>query len=227
MLIILRRTLAAAAALAAALILIAPSFAASYTVPVTIYSGSQPDEQDGSMVAMNGSLLIVGEAGWKYGVWLWAFQPNSSTTFAQRSISASDNGVVGDFGVSGAISGSTIVIGDDQNNGNIGAAYVFTHTEPTQTSSQQAKLVYPDTGANSRFGYAVSVSGDTLAVGAYAVNKVYIYTRSGTVWTLQQTLDPGGSASTAARTGRPAGASPSREVNSPELDSYSWEPRIS
>jgi hypothetical protein len=115
------------------------------------------------------------------------------------------------FGVTVAIDNDTIVVGAinesyDENGANpiskAGAVYVFTGTNGTHWQQQQ-KLVA--SGVNSRkvedfFGDSVSIYGDTIVVGssqsydengANFVSKagaIYVFTRSGTVWTQQQKL---------------------------------------
>jgi len=61
--------------------------------------------------------------------------------------------------------------------------------------TQQQKLSALDGAANNHFGTAVALSGDTLVVGAPDNNgasddqgAVFVYTRSGATWTLQQKL---------------------------------------
>lgn len=71
-------------------------------------------------------------------------------------------------------------------NEQIGSAYVFTRSGSAWT--QQAKLVASDGTAGNYFGYSVSMSGETIAVGAYNVDSVYVFTRSGTSWTQQAKL---------------------------------------
>lgn len=81
-----------------------------------------------------------------------------------------------------------------------GAVYVWTRTGTTW--SQQQKLVHSDTrNANDAFGCAVAVDVDTLAVGARAngydasdanlvtgAGSVYVFTRSGGSWTIEQKI---------------------------------------
>ena len=54
--------------------------------------------------------------------------------------------------------------GDDDSAGNAGAAYVFTRSGTTW--SQQAYLKAPNAEGSDIFGGSVSVSGDTIVVGA-------------------------------------------------------------
>ncbi|HEV3470553.1 MAG TPA: thrombospondin type 3 repeat-containing protein [Pyrinomonadaceae bacterium] len=103
------------------------------------------------------------------------------------------------FGNSVAVSGDTAVVGafvdDDPVRGaNTGAAYVFVRTGTTWALQQ--KLTAGDALAGDRFGSAVAIDGDTIAVGAMFADvgaagnagKVYVFTRSGSTWTEQQQL---------------------------------------
>ena len=104
-------------------------------------------------------------------------------------------------------SNATGVDGDQADNtaANSGAAYVFTRSGSTW--SQQAYLKASNPGANDDFGRSVAVSGDTTVVGARAEDSnatgvdgdqadntaansgaVYVFTRSGDVWSQQAYL---------------------------------------
>ena len=68
--------------------------------------------------------------------------------------------------------------------------YIFKKDDGAETWTQQAKLQASDVSAASQFGMAVSLSGNTLAVGANAedtaasdAGAAYIFERSGTTWT--------------------------------------------
>src|SRR6185295_9812360 len=64
------------------------------------------------------------------------------------------------------------------------------------TWTEQQKLLASDASSNDLFGVSVSVSGDTVVVGAYRNNNpggvgagaAYVLVRSGTTWTEQQKL---------------------------------------
>ena len=100
-------------------------------------------------------------------------------------------------GHSVSVDGDTAIVGAPLDTGigaNTGSATVFTRSNGVWT--QQAKLVAPDGATNDQFGYAVVVSGDTAIVGAPQDDvgadsnrgSVYVFTRTGTVWTQQQKL---------------------------------------
>ena len=84
--------------------------------------------------------------------------------------------------------GNTLVIGSS------GKIYVFTYDESSETWTEEAEITNSDGGS---FGQYVRISGDTIVTGnhSYDANgydengRAYIYTRSGTTWTLKVTLD--------------------------------------
>ena len=140
--------------------------------------------------------------------------------FAEAYLKASNTGRGDDFGYSVSLSGDTLAIGapdesssatgvngsqSDNSAIDSGAVYVFTRSGTTW--SQQAYLKASNTDAQDNFGYSVSLSGDTLAVGASYESSnatdvngiqsdnsasgsgaVYIFTRSGRTWSQQAYL---------------------------------------
>ena len=95
------------------------------------------------------------------------------------------------FGSSVSVSGDTAVVGAYGSFSGLGAAWVFKRSGTTWT--QQAVLKPTDGRTfNDKFGYSVSVSGDTAVVGAYGKNRytgaAYVFKRSGTTWTQQAKL---------------------------------------
>ncbi|MFN0205163.1 MAG: FG-GAP repeat protein [Planctomycetota bacterium] len=145
----------------------------------------------------------------------------SGTSWSQQAyLKASNTGATDMFGISVGVSGDTVVVGassEDSSatgvNGNqtdnsamgSGAAYVFVRT--TGVWSQQAYLKGSNLGAGDAFGFPVSVSGDTVVVGALnedssatgvngnqsdnsVINSgaAYVFVRSGTSWDQQAYL---------------------------------------
>jgi hypothetical protein len=111
------------------------------------------------------------------------------------------------FGLGLSTSGDTVVAGDrndDQFGSNSGAVYVFVRNDTSWT--QQAYLKASNPGVADYFGYSVSISGDTIVVGAYledsnatgvngtqdngatASGAAYVFVRIGTTWTQQAYL---------------------------------------
>lgn len=150
----------------------------------------------------------------------------TGTTWAQQAYLKASNANGADFfGVSVSVSGDTIVVGarsEDSGapggNGNpmiptngSGAAYVFKQTGTTWVEEALLKASYPESG--DQFGSGVSISGNTLIVGARqersgatgvngdesdnsvdSAGAAYIFIRSGSNWSQEAYLkasDPG------------------------------------
>ncbi|WP_193213421.1 choice-of-anchor D domain-containing protein [Luteolibacter marinus] len=158
-------------------------------------SNTQANDRFGTSLAISGDTVVVGapgEAAATAGVngdetnnnasgsgAAYVFMRNGSTWSQQAYLKASNTGAGDGFGVSTAISGDTIVVGASwegsdttgvngpgSNNNALasGAAYVFVRSGSLW--SQQAYLKASNTETSDQFGYSVSVSGDTIAIGA-------------------------------------------------------------
>lgn len=157
----------------------------------------------GCSVAAFGDTVVVGAyakasgASFNQGV-AYVFTRSGSVWTQQAKLVASD-GAANDFfgfGVSAGL--DTVAIGASSKTvaGNLaqGAAYVFTRNGVAWT--QQAKLVASDGAAGDSFGCSVSLSGNSVLLGAEhkAIDSIeyrgagYIFTRSGSVWTQQARL---------------------------------------
>jgi hypothetical protein len=123
-----------------------------------------------------------------------------------RPDEAPGDGAINDkLGTSVSIDGDTAVVGADRDgvaaNVSQGSAYVFTRANGTWT--QTAKLVAADGAANDNFGRSVSISGDTVVVGAHLEDSgaltdqgaAYVFVRTNGVFAQQQKLLAGSGAS--------------------------------
>lgn len=92
------------------------------------------------------------------------------------------------FGRSVAIDGDTIAVGaehDDHGDvANAGSVYVFVRTG--RTWALERKLVAPDPVTEAHFGHSLALEGDTLAVGTWATDTVYVFERTGAWWSEPQ-----------------------------------------
>ena len=115
----------------------------------------------------------------------------------QAELIASDGASFDYFGGSVAISGETVVVGADSNDGirlNAGAAYVFVRSGASW--AQQVKLTANDATEGSFFGTSVSISDGTVVAGADGaglragsnIGAAYVFVRSGTAWSQQAKL---------------------------------------
>jgi len=178
-----------------------PDIAGSYVFCLTVSDGQAGSASDSVVVEVRLPSSVDGV--------LQAYVKASNTTVPQFRF----------FGQSVAVDGNTLVIaGEDPScatgvNGNqtnsdcsgAGAVYVFSRTG--ETWSQQAYLKASNTGAGDRFGAGVSLSGETLVVGAYGEascargidgdpannacqdsGAVYVFTRTGSTWSQQAYL---------------------------------------
>ena len=174
--------------------------------PVQLLGHSDPfgqaGAQFGTAVAVSGDTAVIGastedtpggaDAGTAY-----VFVRSGTTWALQQRLLASD-GEAGDFfGVSVSISGDTLVVGaafdDTPGGGDAGSAYVFVRSGTAWTLQQ--KITAPDGSAGDGFGFTLSVSGETVVVGAIFDDtpssnegSAYVFVRSGTTWSEQQKL---------------------------------------
>ncbi len=155
----------------------------------------------GGSVAASGDTVLVGAYGNDVGATdqgsAYVFVRSGGVWSEQQKLVASDGTAYDYFGISVSVSRGTAVVGasgDDGANYDQGAAYVFVRNGGVW--SQQQKLVASDGASGDGFGYPVSVSGDTVVVGAYGSDvgangeqgSAYVFVRSGGVWSQQQKL---------------------------------------
>jgi hypothetical protein len=159
-------------------------------------SNTRPNIQFGKSVSISGDTIVVGASGensnatgvngdqyttnmYNSGA-AYVFVRDGTTWIQQAYLKASNPGELDEFGISVGVSGNTIVVGahyessnavrvnGDENNDlatTSGAAYVFVREGTTWT--QQAYLKASNTGASDFFREAVSISRDTIVVGAH------------------------------------------------------------
>jgi hypothetical protein len=118
----------------------------------------------GAAVAISGGTIVVGDPdegkgkGRAYVFTKTAEGWHQSAELQTLNAAGSDQ-----FGSAVAVSGSTIVVGDDDSDGQRGTAYVFAET--ANSWKQVAELNPSGTIASSGFGTAVAISGTTIVVG--------------------------------------------------------------
>ncbi len=174
-------------------------------------------EEDSNATGVNGDQ--ANNSGFDSGA-AYVFVRTGTAWTQLAYLKASNTGVSDRFGTEVAISGDTLVVGatnedsnatgvngDQSNNsgGDTGAAYVFVRNGSAW--SQQAYLKASNTGFFDLFGRSVSISGDTIVVGAHGEDSnatgvngdqlnnaatesgaAYVFVRTGTVWSQQAYL---------------------------------------
>lgn len=159
-----------------------------------------PGDEFGTSVDISGDTIIVGspfddDAGSRSGS-AYVFVRDGNSWSQEAKLTADDGSIANDFGFSVALSGNTAIVGahfHDASQISSGAAYIFVRNG--NVWSQQAKLTASDAGFGDLFGFSVSVSGDTVVVGAFgddnptkSEGSAYVFSRNGTAWTQQAKL---------------------------------------
>ncbi len=146
----------------------------------------------GHSVSIDGDYAIVGAYGnvdsVLYGS-AYIFIRNGTTWTEQAKLKAAD-AFSFDFGYSVSINGDYAIVGASD-----GSARVFVRSGTSW--SQQEKLGASDGASVGGFGYSVSINGDYAVIGAHldddngtGSGSVYVFHRSGIVWTEQDKLLP-------------------------------------
>lgn len=159
----------------------------------------------GLSVAVSGSTAVVGAYGpgaFKGAAFVFARSLTRAGKVKWPQQAELTTSAAGDtfFGVSVAVSRSTVVVGAYLTAGT-GAAFVFARSVTRAGKvkwSQQAELT--TSAAFAAFGWSVAVSGSTAVVGApngaSGPGAAYVFTRTGTSWSQQAELTaPGGAVS--------------------------------
>jgi hypothetical protein len=140
----------------------------------------------GTRVAVSGATAVIGAPGKTIGnnslqgaAYVFTCSGTPCTWTQQHELTASDGASRDEFGTRVAVSGNTVIIG---NNSSQGAAYVFTCSGipctwkvrrrlPFSTHKQQQVLTAADGARGDEFGYSVAVSGNTAIIGAAYKNS--------------------------------------------------------
>jgi len=162
---------------------------------------------DGDTVIMGGALDVDVDAQSVTGA-AYVFVRSDGAWTRQAKLTASDSPQFDFFGAPVAVDGDTAVAGSlipelDEQGGVVdtsGAVYVFVRSDGVWT--EQAKLIIPDPPASQTLVLlGVAIDGDTVVVGPLSIDSdgagttfvsglVYVFVRTGEVWTQQAVLTP-------------------------------------
>ncbi|MCX6112085.1 MAG: chitobiase/beta-hexosaminidase C-terminal domain-containing protein, partial [Proteobacteria bacterium] len=134
-----------------------------------VFSGATSGDLFGSSVAVYNNLLVVGARGKNNNTGaVYVFMSNGGNwSLTALAVLTASNGTIGDnFGRSVATNGSRIVVGADGQDLGAGEVYIF-YGSPGTSWSQEAALKASNADRGDAFGFSVSISTDTIAVGAY------------------------------------------------------------
>lgn len=156
------------------LLLTAPAHAAELEA-----SDGMANNLFGASASLSGSTTLVGAYRNNIGsnsfqgtAYLFRNTDTATGTITQNAKLISSDGKASDyFGYSVSLSGTTAVVGaylaDIGPTINQGAAYLFRHIDTaTGATTQDAKLISSDGAESDQFGNSVSISGNTVLVGA-------------------------------------------------------------
>jgi hypothetical protein len=151
----------------------------------------------GTALDSSGETLVAGANTDGGGDAAYVFLRSAGTWTQQAMLQGPDTLAGDDFGDTVSVDGDTVVVGapcDDTGAGaEAGSAYVFVRSGTVWSFQQQ--LLASDAAADDRFATNVSVSGDTILVGAprdddlgNLTGSAYVFVRSGTTWSEQAKL---------------------------------------
>jgi sorbitol-specific phosphotransferase system component IIA len=147
-------------------------------------SNAEAGDEFGFSVSLSGDALAVGAVGknsddnLKTDVGaVYVFTRNNDGEWGLQDFLRASNAEAGDqFGFSVSLSGDALAVGavgknsDDNLKTDVGAVYVFTRNNEEEWD-QQDFLRASNAEAGDDFGFSVSLSGDTLAIGAVDKNS--------------------------------------------------------
>lgn len=134
----------------------------------------------GETVVVSGHVAVIGASGDddngedSGSAYVFRYDPAAATWIEEAKLLAPDGkkddgfyivAVDGDVAVVGAL-------GDDDNGEESGSAYAFRYHHGSKTWIPEAKLLAPDGSEWDRFGWSVSISGDSVLIGACADDDI-------------------------------------------------------
>lgn len=145
----------------------------------------------GETVCLVGDTALIGARESPPGR-VYVFTRSGTAWTLQATLEPSDGTQNDSFGTEISMMDDTVVIGDWMQNDQTGSAYVFVRDGTTW--SQQAKLVATDGVIDDGFGAVISYENNTAVISACQnpnkAGAVYVFVRTGSVWTQQAKLIP-------------------------------------
>lgn len=140
----------------------------------------------GFSVAISGDTIVIGSPGKNSGkgIAYLFYKPASGWTDMTEStkLYPSDNANVEQFGYSVDIENKTIVVGQLNEHGTDTGIYVYDNLPLNATAAFETARLYPE-NEPSRFGYSVSISGNTIIAGTNTYpENVYLFEKPFVGW---------------------------------------------
>jgi hypothetical protein len=148
-------------------------------------SDAAANDYFGYSVAINADTVVVGAYS-KGAAYIFERNQDGAEHWGQVQKLTSSDGIGGDqFGVSVAINIDTVAVGAIHGNrGSSGAVYIFERNQNgVESWGQVQELTASDAALLDEFGISVAIDGDTVVVGAWAMNlatggAAYIFERN-------------------------------------------------
>ena len=156
-------------------------------------SDSMPNKNLGYSVAVDGTTAVIGEHGndsISGRAYVYEYNTTAQSYDLVATLDDPDDSVDGQFGISVAIYGDTVVIGadlEDELNTDSGAVYVYTKRIDYWYGIVYElfdKLKASDADVEDHFGKSVAIDGDTIVVGAFGDDEKNI--NSGAVYIFEK-----------------------------------------
>jgi MYXO-CTERM domain-containing protein len=168
-------------------------------LPTLTASDGASNDEFGASVAIAGDTVVVGApkasvSGAEARGAAYVFVRNGAGYVLRKKLVASDGLAADQFGGRVAISGSTVLVGDQPFGSNpSGAAYVFERTGTTFSAGQ--RLTPSRIAPGAFFGAGIALAGDQAVVTAYlglrnGDRDAYLFVRGATGWVEKTRLTP-------------------------------------
>ena len=170
----------------------------------TQLSGSDTESGDGygASVAVAGDIIVVGapldddNGGASGSAYVYRFE--GGEWIEEQKLTASDATTNDWFGISVSIDGESIAVGAFQRyplGTRPGAAYVYTYDPKASIWIEETELTASDGAEGDEFGRSISISGNTVVVGAHedddagtGSGSAYVFQRKGVNWDEKEKL---------------------------------------
>lgn len=164
-----------------------------------VFLGAQRDDQVGTAVGIDGSVGVAGAPGRGTAGAAFVLRFDGGTWFSQTELADASAGIGAEFGASVACVDGFIAIGAPNAAEGVGAGAgrvrIFERSGQLWSMGPSIRAPFPDPG--DRFGSAIAMSGDMLAVASpgdddRAINSgaVYLYRRTAGVYQLVDKVFP-------------------------------------
>jgi hypothetical protein len=165
-----------------------------------VAADGERDDRFGHSVSIHGDTVVVGaysdsSSTSSLSGSVYVFVRSGSTWTEQQHLTTSDGGSdLALFGSAVSIFEDTLVVGAENEPGpfgeqGVGGAYLFVRSDGTWSEVQ--RLAAPDGRTANHFGWSASIFVKTVVIGAPhggIPGRVYVFVRTATAWTLEQTL---------------------------------------